>query len=551
MKEAIRILSLFILTIVLFAFVSDEKKTPVIYMIGDSTMANKNLEKGNPERGWGHVLPGFLDKSIKVENHAVNGRSSKSFRAEGRWDKVIDKVKECDYVFIQFGHNDQKANDSARYTNPEGEFKDNLKRYIFETRAKGGIPVLFTSIPRRNFLNDTLIDTHEKWLEATKEVARETGVTLIDMNKSVAELLEKTGDVKSREWFMWIKPGTNVLKPDGLEDNTHLNVAGARIVAKLAVKEMEQKLPDLAPYFRYYDFVVAKDGSGDFFSIQDAIDAVPMFRNNTTKIYIRNGVYDERLLLPADKNKVMLIGEDVNKTLIVSDDYAQKQNRFGENYGTSGSAGFYIYANDFTAENITFENKAGQVGQAVAVLTMGDRVAFYNCRFLGNQDTLYVKGEHTRVYFANCYIEGTTDFIFGWATAVFNNCVICSKSNSFITAASTPENVDYGYLFYKCKLIADKGVTDVYLGRPWRPYAKVAYVECEMGNHINPLGWHNWNKKEAEKTTEYVEINNFGEGAKTSKRVKWMKKSVEGKSYTMETYLKGTDDWKPFETNGL
>lgn len=532
-----------LLAVVLVAFKSERK--PVIYMIGDSTMANKVLAKEGPERGWGQMLPGYLSTDIVVDNYAKNGKSSKSFRGEKIWDKVINQVKEGDYVFIQFGHNDQKIKAPQRYSDPKDEFRENLRRYIRETRAKGGIPVLFTSIARRHFSGDTLIDTHGEWITATKAVATEEKVPLVDMNRSTTEWLKATGDEASRKYFMWIDTLTNPLFPKGKKDNTHLNIAGARYVAGLAVDEIKEKVPALAKYIRHYDFVVAKDGSGDFFTVQEAIDAIPSFRKNETTVYIRNGVYKERLLLPADKDNVTFIGEDAGKTILTYNNYAQKKNRFGEEIGTSGSAGFFIYGNDFTARNLTFENSAGPVGQAVAVLTMGDRISFLGCRFLGNQDTFYAKGENTRVYCEDCYIEGTVDFIFGKATAVFNRCTIHSKSDSYITAAATPQGQEYGYLFYDCKLTAADGVKSVYLGRPWRPYAKVAFVNCEMGKHIRPEGWHNWSKPEAEKTTEYVEINNRGDGANLSKRVSWMKKPAKKKSYTVEAYLKGNDGFNP------
>lgn len=520
------------------------KTTPVIYMIGDSTMADKDLSNGNPERGWGHMLPGFLAPEVKVENHAVNGRSSKSFRDEGRWQKVIEKVQPGDYVFIQFGHNDEKVKDTTRYTAPDGAFRENLKCYIRETREKGGIPVLFTPIVRRNFVEGKLEDTHGDYLEAVKIVGRETDVLLIDLNRLTAELLTEMGEEATKGLFMWVEKGKIAKYPEGREDNTHLNVQGARKVAALAVREIEKNIPELAGYVRYYDFVVAKDGSGDFFTVQEAIDAIPVYRNKVTTVYIRKGIYQERLLLPKDKNRVTFIGENAASTVLSSDSHAGTLNCFGEKIGTSGSAGFYIYGNDFTAENLTFENTAGRVGQAVAVLTMGDRIVFRKCRFLGNQDTFYTKQEGTRVYCEECYIEGTVDFIFGKATAVFNRCEICSKGDGYVTAAATPEGQEYGYLFYDCRLTAEPGVKNVYLGRPWREYAQVAFVNCELGKHIRPEGWHNWNKKEAEKTTQYVEINNRGAGVDLAHRVEWMKKKAK-RGYTPEIFLAGKDGFNP------
>ncbi|WP_010528660.1 pectinesterase family protein, partial [Thermophagus xiamenensis] len=175
------------------------------------------------------------------------------------------------------------------------------------------------------------------------------------------------------------------------------------------------------------DFIVASDGTGDFLTLQEAINAVPDFRKKRTVIFIKNGVYNEKLILPASKTNVTFIGEDKYKTVITHDDYASKKNRFGEEMGTTGSSSFFVFGDGFVARNITFENSAGPVGQAVAVRIDGDRVVFENCRFLGNQDTLYPHGDGSRQYYKSCYIEGTVDFIFGWSTAVFDDCEIFCK----------------------------------------------------------------------------------------------------------------------------
>lgn len=296
---------------------------------------------------------------------------------------------------------------------------------------------------------------------------------------------------------------------------------------------------------QHYDFVVAQDGSGDFAKVQEAINAVPDLRANKTVIFIKNGVYKEKLILPSTKTNVTFIGEDVNKTILTYDDYASKQNRFGENIGTSGSSSFFVYGDGFTAKQITFENSSGPVGQAVAVRIDGDKVIFENCRFLGFQDTLYPHGKNSRQYYKNCYIEGTTDFIFGWSTAVFENCEIYSKNGgSYITAASTEENTAYGLVFINCKLTGDAPKESVYLGRPWRPYAQTVFIDCHMGKHIKKEGWHNWNKPDAEKTAFYAEYNSSGPGANAKKRVNWshqLTKDEVGK-YTLERIF---DGWLP------
>ncbi|MDX5436958.1 MAG: pectinesterase family protein [Pontibacter sp.] len=294
-----------------------------------------------------------------------------------------------------------------------------------------------------------------------------------------------------------------------------------------------------------YDFVVAKDGSGDYTSVQEAINAVPDFRKNQTCIFIKKGVYKEKLTLPASKTNVRFVGEDVKVTILTYDDYASKKNRFGEEMGTTGSTSFYVFGDDFTAENITFENSSGPVGQAVAVRVDGDKVMFRNCRFLGFQDTLYPHGEKSRQYYKDCYIEGTTDFIFGWSTAVFDNCEIYSKKGgNYITAASTLPETAYGFVFMNCRLTGDAPANSVYLGRPWRPYAKTVFLNCYLGNHIKPEGWHNWNKPEAEKTSYYAEYNSKGPGANPGNRVNWAHQLTkeEAQKYTLQQIF---GDWVP------
>jgi pectinesterase len=292
------------------------------------------------------------------------------------------------------------------------------------------------------------------------------------------------------------------------------------------------------------NFVVAKDGSGDFKTVQEAINAVPDFRKNRTVIAIKNGIYKEKLTLPAAKTNVTFRGEDAEKTILTYDDYASKKNRFGEEMGTTGSSSFFVFADGFQAENITFENSSGPVGQAVAVRIDGDLITFTNCRFLGFQDTLYAHGEKSRQYYKKCYIEGTVDFIFGWSSAVFEECIIfCKKGGGYVTAASTLETTNPGFVFISCKITGDAPANSFYLGRPWRPFAKTLFINCFMDKVIKPEGWHNWNKPDAEKTTFYGEYNSTGPGANTNSRVTWshILSDAEAKDYTIEKIV-GT--WK-------
>ena len=296
-----------------------------------------------------------------------------------------------------------------------------------------------------------------------------------------------------------------------------------------------------------YDFVVAKNGKADFRTVQAAINAVPDYRKaGETRILIRKGVYKEKIVIAESKQNVHLIGED--GTVLTYDDYASKTNAFGENMGTSGSGSIYIYGPDFVAENITFQNSAGPVGQAVACHIAGDRIVFRRCRFLGFQDTLYTYGENTREYYEDCYIEGTVDFIFGKATCVFNRCELHSKRNGgYLTAPATPQDSKYGYVFYDCKLTADQGVADgsVYLSRPWRPYAQAVFIRCQMGRHIKPEGWNNWGKTSNEQTAYYAEYKSKGEGANPNKRAKWSHQLTNIDDYDIHEVLKGQDGWDP------
>lgn len=537
-------LTILLIVFLVFSAFKADKPTVTIFMIGDSTMADKKLTGGNPERGWGMVLPCYFTEEIRIDNHAVNGRSSKSFIDEGRWDKVISRVKPGDYVFIQFGHNDEKPKPD-RHTEPGSTFDDNLRRFVNETRAKGGIPVLFNSIVRRNFdASGTLVDTHGAYRESPRNVARELGATFIDMNRITHELVQELGPEESKKLFMWVAPNTVLVMPKGKEDNTHLNPYGAKVIAGLAVDAIAEAVPALAGYVRCPDIVVAKDGSGDFFTVQEAINAVPDFRKNVrTTIVVRKGVYKEKLIVPACKINISLIGEE--GTVLTYDAYASRKNAFGETTGTSGSASCYVYAPDFYAENLTFENSAGPVGQAVACFVEGDRAFFKNCRFLGFQDTLYTYGENSRQYYEDCYIEGTVDFIFGWSTAVFNRCTIHSKRAGYVTAPSTLQGRPYGYVFHDCKLTAAEGVRNVYLSRPWRPYAQAVFIRCELGGHILPAGWHNWNKPEAEKTVCYAEYESRGEGANPKARAAFSRQLKSPKGYEIETVLAGNDGWNP------
>ena len=290
---------------------------------------------------------------------------------------------------------------------------------------------------------------------------------------------------------------------------------------------------------------VSKDGSGDFRTVQDALNAIPSGNSKPITVLVKNGIYKEVIVADATKHFIRLIGEDKEKTILSFDNRAGTRLPNGDTLNTWTCASFFVYGNDFRAENITFENNAGfTAGQAVALRVEGNRAAFINCRMIGFQDVLFLSGSGVKHYFRDCYIEGTTDFIFGAATAVFKNCHIHSKKNSHVTAASTNSIIPFGFVFFDCKLTADSNVNKVSLGRPWTPTASVTYIHCWMDKHITPAGWDNWRNPANEEKVRYAEYKSKGPGARTESRVKWAKQlsDEDATKYTIENIL---GRWNP------
>ncbi|CAM4372045.1 pectinesterase family protein [Paenibacillus tarimensis] len=328
--------------------------------------------------------------------------------------------------------------------------------------------------------------------------------------------------------------------------------------------------------------IVAADGSGDFRTVQEAIDAADAYGSGQpVTIRIRSGIYKEKVSV--ERPGVTLIGDDAESTIITYDDYAQKQFPDGEHYHTFHSYSFLVGADDFTAEQLTFANTAGpgeRVGQALAVYADGDRTVFRRCRFLGKQDTLFtgplppkpkerasfggprdiLPRRATRQLYEDCYIEGDIDFIFGSATAYFLGCELFSRrrdlpgvgeahpvTHGWITAASTPEHAPFGYVFDTCRLTGDAPPGSVYLGRPWRDHAHTLYMNCWMGTHIRPEGWDNWGRPDSEHSVRYEEYANTGPGACPSQRVSWSRQLLpeEAEHYRIGRVLAGHDGWNP------
>jgi pectinesterase len=291
--------------------------------------------------------------------------------------------------------------------------------------------------------------------------------------------------------------------------------------------------------------VVSQDGSGDYATVQQALDAVRLHNTEPVTIYIKKGTYKEKLHLDSTRDFVTLVGEDELGTLLTFDDHTGKVSADGQTINTRSSHSFMIRADHFTARNLTFQNDAGfTAGQAVAVESDGDQARFYHCRFVGFQDVLFTNNENSRQYYKDCYIEGTTDFIFGSATVWFEHCHIYSKKNSHVTAASTPQEHRFGYIFHDCTLTGDTSLHQVSLGRPWRPFASVTYIHCYLGPDIKPEGWSNWNQTENYKTARFAEYDDYGPGARIEKRIPWSKQLTrkEIRGYTVKKVF---SNWDP------
>lgn len=279
------------------------------------------------------------------------------------------------------------------------------------------------------------------------------------------------------------------------------------------------------------DITVALDGSGQFTSLGAAIESVRDYKPTRVVIYVKDGVYREKLVVPAHKHDITIIGESRSGVRLEWGDYAgveradllmdTRQGPVAGKIGTFRTSTVRIDGDGIRLESLTIVNTAGRVGQAVALHIEGDRCELRDVTLLGNQDTLFTGGEGRREYFRDCHIEGTTDFIFGPATALFDHCTLRCLANSYITAASTPCHVPYGYVFRHCQVQLAEGVDHVLLGRPWRECAAVAWIECHFPAGIAPVGWDNWRNSENEATARYREWHCSGPGADTTQRAKW------------------------------
>jgi pectinesterase len=562
---------------------------PVIFVVGDST-SSAYQQSERPRAGWGQALPLLLGPQATVFDYAWSGASSKSFADAGLLDRVLALMQPGDYLLISFGHNDEKVSDPSRGTLPDSTYKEYLGRYIDGARARGGKPVLVTSVERRRFDSfGNAQDSHGAYPQAVRELASATGTPLVDLTASSKELWQQLGPEGTKGQFLFLAPGEYPQYPQGSEDNTHFQAAGAISVARLVARELQQK--EIVPpgYFlnidadpdpliamfwpseRPVDVPATLDvGPGKAFAtVQAAVDSVPSGSTQRTVIRIQPGTYREAIRVPVNKPRVSLVGlgsrpEDV---LLVFNNASGTPKPDGSgNYGTSGSASVRIDGPDFVARNLTISNdfdEAANMGmkdrQAVALHITADRSVLSQVRLLGNQDTLLVNspgaGVPARFHFDRCYVEGDVDFIFGRGTAVFSACEIKSldrgstTNNGYVTASSQDLSIKYGYLFDQCRLVSDAARDSVHLGRPWHPsgdpkaVAQVLVRDSWLGAHISGSPWTDmsgFSWREA----RFHEYNNRGPGAQVTPDRPQLP-GPEAGDYTVRNYLQGTDGWAP------
>jgi pectinesterase len=300
-----------------------------------------------------------------------------------------------------------------------------------------------------------------------------------------------------------------------------------------------------SPTTRPTHFTVSPDGSGDYKSVQEAINAAPQISARPAApfvIHVKPGTYEELVYVQREKRFICVVGEDPATTTVRHGLYAGMKGPDGKDIGTFRTPTVQVDADDFTVANLTIANSAGPKGQALALRADGDRIAFSNCHFTGWQDTIFLN--RGGQYFKDCRIAGATDFIFGGATAYFDHCTIEVLGNGYVTAASTPDFQPHGFVFDHCRITSDKPNLRTYLGRPWRGCSATTFLNSEMAAIIRPEGWHNWNQPDREKTARYAEYHNTGPGADPARRVPWARQLTddEAAQFSREKVL---GDWDP------
>ena len=526
-----------VVTAVMFENSAAAQRATRIVLVGDSTVTS--------DKGWGRGFCALLDAEVECINKAASGRSSKSYIDEGRWREAL--ALKGTFYLIQFGHNDEPGKGPDRETDPATTYREYMSRYIDEARAIGATPVLVTSLTRRKFDEaGHIVPNLVPYVEALKALASEKQVPIIDLHARSIEAGERLGETA------WADLSPRDDKGD--VDRTHLNDKGSTLVGAIVAAELSVAVPVLVSHVQRQalpieiaaNAVVAADGSAPFKTVQDAINAVPQDTSPSKRwvIYIKAGRYREIVYVQREKRFVMLVGADPATTTITFDLHANMTGLDGKPIGTFRTPTLTVDADDVSVENLTIENTAGPVGQALALRVDGDRAVFRNCRFLGWQDTIFLN--RGRQYFEDVYVAGHVDFIFGGATAFFERPRIHVLRDGYITATSTPSAEPFGFVLARGTITGEPGAR-TYLGRPWRGYAQATFIDMTMSDVVRPEGWHNWDKPEREKTSRYAEAGSTGPGANPRARVAWARQltAAEAHAITVVAVLGGSDGWDP------
>jgi len=530
---------------------------PLVVLVGDATVSD--------QAGWGRAFAACLRDGVRCSNLAREGHSSSSCRDEGLWDDSL--ALEPDWVLIQFGHNDEPQR-AGKQDAAVAADRANLERYVEEARRAGARPVLVTPLSRRQWGSEAesaarIVSSLEPYARAASGVAAAVGAPLIDLHGRSVEVYESLG---ARGCEM-ISPASE----SGQLDASRLNQSGAVLFGAMVAMDCRSYIPEMADCFRTsklaalqqanpppaigprvdgrrlrqagpltpkgaHRFRVARDGTGDFRTLQEAIRAAPDNNADRTTIRIGPGVYIGQTVIPADKPNLTLVGAGREKTIL----------SYALTVHDPLPPGVVVLADGFRATNLTIRQMAGDHGQAIALRIDGDRAVLRDCDLLGWQDTLRL--ERGRHYLLDCHVEGRVDYIYGGGTAVLERCTLLTKGEGYVTAASTPADQAWGYVFLDCD-VKGTGPEEVYLGRPWRPHASVSFVNCHMDDSVKPEGWNNWRNPDNERTARYLESGCTGPGAAPAARVAWSRQLMpqELGSVSARSVLGGSDDWDPAE----
>ncbi|MEO8481294.1 MAG: pectinesterase family protein [Acidobacteriota bacterium] len=515
-----------------------------IVLVGDSTVTD--------DSGWGLGFKQMVRAGVIVLNTAANGRSSKSYIDEGRWQAAL--AMRGDYYLIQFGHNDEPGKGPERETDPSTTYAANLQRYVDEVRAQGATPIVVTSLVRRLFEpgSSRVRSTQTAYVQAARRVAAENHVPLIDLFARSSVIAERLGQRRLESF--------SARQADGTVDTTHLNGAGSLLFGRLVAEDLAGIVPQLAGVIlkdprpasavaieHPPDAIVSPSGPATYKTVQEAIDALPQTTTADRRwvILVLPGTYRERIYAQREKRFVSLVGADPLQTTITFNAKASDIGPDNRPIGTYRTPTVTIDADDFAIENLTIENGSGPGSQALALRVDGDRLVVRNSRLLGWQDTLFV--DRGRQYFEDTLIAGHVDFIFGGATSFFERCRLHAWRDGYITAASTPPESPFGFVFDNSRITGASPDVRTYLGRPWRGFARVTWLHTRMSGVVRPEGWHNWDSPERERTTRYEEFASEGDGASPAGRAVWAHPltTSAAAAYSVTRVLGGPDRWDP------